>query len=287
MKRITGHTRLLGVFGHPIGHSLSPVMHNAALRELGLDYAYLAFDVDPADLESAVRAIRALGIVGVNVTIPHKENVIPFLDEISHEARLIGSVNTIINRDGRLLGESADGRGFMQALSAAGADVRGKKAVVIGAGGSARAVLYALVTHGASVVVANRTVERGEELAKRINEVTSPDSVRATSLRPDSLREAVEGADLLVNCTSVGMWPDTDAVPCPEDLLHSGLFVYDLVYNPLRTKLIAEAEKAGATAICGLKMLVYQGAASFKMWTGIDPPVETMENAVLEEMSAR
>jgi shikimate dehydrogenase len=287
LKGITGKTRLLGVYGHPIGHSLSPVMQNAALKDLGLDYVYLAFDIDPLRLDQAVQAIGALGFAGVNVTIPHKENVTAFLDEVSREARLIGSVNTISNKDGRLLGESTDGIGFLRALCAAGAEVKGKKAVVLGAGGSARAVLYTLVTSGASVIVANRTQERGEELARRINDVTSPGSVNAIQLTPDSLKEAVGSADILVNCTSVGMWPEIDATPCPEDLLHSGLFVYDLIYNPLRTRLIQDAERVGATAINGLKMLVYQGAASFKIWTGQDAPVDVMEKAALDEMERR
>jgi shikimate dehydrogenase len=287
LRGITGKTRLLGVYGRPIGHSLSPAMQNAALAELGLDYLYLAFDVDPLRLETAVQAIRAIGIAGVNVTIPHKENVIAFLDEVSPESRLIGSVNTISNRDGRLLGESTDGRGFLQAFDAAGVAVEGKRAVVIGAGGSAVAVVYALVTSGASVTVANRTQKRGEELARRINDATSSGSVHAMPLTPESLKEAVESADILVNCTSVGMWPETDATPCPRDFLHSGLFVYDLIYNPLRTRLIRDAEIAGATAINGLKMLVYQGAVSFKVWTGQEPPIEVMEKAALAEMASR
>lgn len=262
-------------------------MQNAALRELGLSYVYLPFDVDPLRLDQAVHAIRALGVAGVNVTIPHKENVAAFLDEVSQEARLIGSVNTITNRDGRLLGDSTDGVGFLQSLYAAGAEVKGKRAVVIGAGGSARAVLYALVTNGASVIVANRTLERGKDLARRINDVTSPGSVNAIQLAPDSLKEAVESADILVNCTSVGMWPEIDATPCPENLLHSGLFVYDLIYNPQRTRLLLDAERAGATAINGLKMLVYQGAASLKIWTGQNAPVEIMERAALDELERR
>ncbi|MDO8684612.1 MAG: shikimate dehydrogenase [Armatimonadota bacterium] len=287
MKGITGQTKLLGVFGHPVVHSLSPAMHNAALEELGLNCVYLPFDVDPAHLEQAVHAIRALGAIGVNVTIPHKEKVIPFLDEVSPQARLIGSVNTISNKDGRLLGESTDGEGFLQALKAVGTNVKGKRAVVIGAGGSSRAVTYALVSHGASVTVANRTLERGEELARSINEITSSDDAHAVSLAPEELKEAIEGADILVNSASMGMWPDVDFTPCPEELLHPGLLVYDLVYNPLHTKLLQAAERVGAATISGIKMLVYQGAISFKIWTGRDPSVDVMESAALAELTAR
>jgi shikimate dehydrogenase len=278
---------VLVVYGHPIGHSLSPAMHNAALGHLDLDYVYLPFDVDPLRLERSIQAIRALGIAGVNVTIPHKENVATFLDEISQESKLIGSVNTICNRDGRLLGESTDGRGFLAAIRAAGTEVNGKRAVVIGAGGSARAVLYALVTNGAQVTVVNRTLERGEELARRINEITSPGSVSAKPLTSNSLKETVESANILVNCTSVGMWPETDATPCPGEILHSRLFVYDLIYNPLRTKLICDAERVGATAINGLEMLIYQGAASFEMWTGRQAPIDVMRKAAGDELAAR
>ena len=280
-------TKLLGVFGCPIEHSLSPAMHNAALQELGLDYVYLAFNVDPQRLESAVSAIRALGIVGVNVTIPHKENIIRFLDEISPEAKLIGSVNTISNKAGRLRGDTTDGEGFIRGLEAAGADVSGKRAVMIGAGGSARAVLYSLVARGASVIVINRTAERGEKLAREINELTSPGAVQAAPLSPDSLKEAVGRADLLVNCTSVGMWPNINESPCPEEFLHPDLLVYDLVYNPPRTELMKAAERVGATAISGLKMLVYQGAASLSIWTGSAPPIDVMEEAAVSELAQR
>jgi shikimate dehydrogenase len=284
LKAIAGHTKVLGVFGRPIGHSVSPAMHNAALNELGLDYVYVAFDVDPAWLERAVQAVRALGMAGVNVTIPHKEEVIRFLDEVSPEARLVGSVNTISNVNGRLRGDSTDGAGFLQAFEEIGAEVREKRAVLLGAGGSARAVLYALLAKGASVTIVNRTMERGEKLAAEFDDV-SPGNARAVMLSPDSLKKAVQDADLLVNCTSVGMWPRVEESPCPEEFLHSGLLVYDLVYNPLRTKLIRDAEKAGAATISGLKMLVFQGAVSFKIWTGYDPPIGIMENAALDALA--
>lgn len=279
MNGITGRTGLIGVFGHPVAHSLSPVMHNAAIMEMGLDYVYLAFDVDPLCLAQAVEGIRALGMVGINVTIPHKEGVAALLDDVSAEASLIGSVNTIVNRNGRLLGETTDGLGFLRALVETAGDVRGKRAVVIGAGGSARAVLHALITNGVTVTMLNRTRERGEKLASEMNAITGSETVQAGSLSTDSLKKALPDADLLVNCTSVGMWPRADESPCPAELLRPGLAVYDLVYNPLRTRLLWDAEKAGATPISGLKMLVSQGAASFRMWTGFHPPVEVMQRA--------
>lgn len=286
MKAITGKTKLLGVLGHPIGHTLSPAMHNAALEHLGLDYRYLAFDVHPSSLGDAVAAVRALGIAGLNVTIPHKKDVIPLLDEISPEAKLIGSVNTIKNEQGRLIGSSTDGEGFLQSLEAVGVDPRGKRAVVLGAGGSARAVAHALVANGAVVTLSNRTLDRAESLARRINEVTAPGSVSVAPLAHGGLKEVIGSADMLVNCTSVGMCPNVDSSPCLEDLLHSGLVVYDLIYNPLRTKLMSAAENVGAMTVSGLKMLVYQGAVSFRIWTGIDPPVDVMENAVLAGLTA-
>ena len=279
---MSGNTKVLGVFGHPIAHSLSPAMQNAALKELEVDYVYVPFDVEPSRLGEAAAAIRTLDLVGVNVTIPHKERIIDYLDAVSEEARLIGSVNTVHNDRGRLRGYSTDGEGFLGPLRSEGFGVQRKCAVVLGAGGSAKAVVYALVTNGAQVTVLNRTVERGETLAEQINAVTSSEAVRALPLHmPDVIRDA----DLLVNCTSVGMHPGTERTPCPKELLHSGLLVYDLVYNPLRTRLLEEAEKAGAKTMSGARMLAHQGAESLRIWLRREPPLDLMEKVVMSALA--
>lgn len=280
---VSGETRVAGVFGCPVSHSQSPVMHNAAFGQMGLDFVYVPFDVHPDNLEAAVEGIRALNMVGVNVTIPHKERVIPFLDWVSEDALLIRSVNTIHHVDGQLRGYSTDGEGFIRALKTSGKDPTGSKAVVLGAGGSARATAHALVTNGAEVAVANRTFGRAVELAELL---------RAFSIKPIALdsvdaRKAMREADLLVNCTSVGMHPKADDQPIPSEWLHNGLFVYDQIYNPLETRLLKAARSAGCQAANGVKMLVFQGAVSFELWTGKTPPVEVMEAAVLEGLRSR
>jgi shikimate dehydrogenase len=255
-------------------------MHNAAFRALGLDIVYVPFEVHPDNLEKAVSGIRALGFLGVNLTIPHKERVAQFLDWIDEEARLIGSVNTIHNVEGVLRGYSTDGQGFIKALENAGKRPEGSNAVVLGAGGAARATAYALVTRGVTVTIANRTFSRAVELAGLLSYISGKD-VKAVSLDSEETQKAIQSADLLVNCTSVGMYPNVDEQPIPSEWLHPGLFVYDQIYNPLETRLIKAAKKIGAQAVNGVGMLVYQGAIAFEIWTGQSPPIDVMEKAVV------
>jgi shikimate dehydrogenase len=279
---ISGKARVLGVFGHPIGHSLSPAMHNAAIEALGLDYVYVPFDVAPQDLEKAVEGVRALGIAGVNVTIPHKEAVMAFLDEIDQDALEIGSVNTIANRGGRLIGSSTDGPAFIRSLVETGYEPKGSKAVLWGGGGAGRAVAFALVKSGAEVVVFDEAPGKAEKLAQDVRGAMKADVARGESefeRAVDHLREA----NLLVNCTPVGMYPNVDRMPVSEDLLRADMTVYDVVYNPMRTRLLQAAEKKGARAVSGMKMFVYQGAISFTTWTGIEPPTDNMEAVVVEQ----
>jgi len=284
---VVGSTRVLGVFGHPVSHSLSPAMHNAAIEHLNIDYVYVPFHVLPEALEQAVGGVRALQIAGVNVTIPHKERVVDLLDEVSDQARQIGSVNTVINRDGRLIGDTTDGPGFVRSAEAAWGGIAGVRALILGAGGSARAVSFALAAIGCPVVIANRTPHRAVELAEALRSVFGTDAARAVGLEREQLARELRSADLLVNTTSVGMSPDVDGIPLPPDLLRPGLMVYDLVYNPLRTRLVEEAESRGARAVSGLGMLVYQGALSFEMWTGIEAPVDVMERAASGHFARR
>ena len=279
---ILGSTKVLGVIGHPVSHSLSPVMHNAAIRAMGLDYVYVPFHVRPDDLENAVRGFRAMGIAGINVTIPHKERIIAFLDEISDDAKRIGSVNTVINSGGRLRGETTDGMGFLRSAEAAWGKIEGGRVVVLGAGGSAKAVAYALADAGCEVVIANRTLDRAIELTGGLRAAFGAAGSRAVGLLGEELAEELGGADLLVNTTSVGMHPDVDGIPIPPDLLHSGLKVYDLVYNPRETALIREALARGARAMNGLSMLAHQGAVSLEMWTGVPAPVDVMAGAIMD-----
>lgn len=284
---VIGTTRVTGVFGYPVEHSQSPAMQNAAFREMGMDFVYVPFSVSPDDLESAIRGVRALGMVGVNLTIPHKERVIEHLDWVSEDATKIRSVNTVHNHDGVLKGYSTDGPGLVRALESSGKSPSGSRAVVIGAGGSARATAYALVKAGADVTVANRTESRAVELADQLRPILGQAAPRAIGLESSYAAEAVREADLLVNCTPVGMHPKMDEQPVPSEWLHDGLFVYDQIYNPLETRLLSAAKAAGAKVANGVKMLVFQGALSFEIWTGKEPPVRVMEASVINAMQAR
>jgi shikimate dehydrogenase len=285
---IRGSTRVLGVFGYPVEHSLSPSMHNAALMRLGLSYVYVPFSVTPDALGAALRSLPALGIVGVNLTIPHKERAMSLVDEVTEDAREVGAINTVHCVDGRLIADNTDGRGFFQPLREAGLEVRDRQAVVVGAGGAARAVVFQLVRNGAVTIwLANRSLERAERLAASVAKAGfGADRVRPLPLEDrDALERAMRGAELLVQTTRVGMAPEIDAPPpVPIAALHRNLFVYDLVYNPMETRLLAEARKCGCQVLGGVKMLVYQGAAAFERWTGVWPPTDVMEAAVTENL---
>lgn len=256
-------TRLLGLIGDPVEHSLSPRLHSFLLGRAGLNYSYLAFRVPRESLAAALEGMRALGIRGLNVTIPHKEAVVPLLDGLSPGAEAVGAVNTIVNLRGRLIGHNTDIEGFLAPLAVRGIAVRGKKAVVVGAGGAAAAVAYALLAAGAEVAIANRTPERARALARRLSRAGA-----AEAAGTEALPALLPQADILVNATPVGMWPRTDEIPVPPELIHEGLLVYDLVYVPSETRLLAEARARGAEAIGGLEMLVRQGVRALELWTG-------------------
>ena len=278
---ISGETKILGVIGHPVEHTSSPAMHNAALAALELDCVYVAFHVRPDELERAVAGMRGLGIGGLNVTVPHKVGVMAHLDEISEEARAIGAVNTIANRNGRLSGYNTDAYGVMESLrQEGGLEHLPPKVVLLGAGGAARAILYALLQceEVEEIVLLNRTVEKAEALAGDLD----PD---ATKVRVGGLEQRADicKAGLLINSTSVGMHPNEDASPVEDaDCLHDGLLVLDIVYNPLQTQLMCQAVARGARALNGLGMLIFQGARSFEIWTGRKPPTEVMKDAALQ-----
>jgi len=276
---INSDTILYGVLGDPIRHSRSPIMIGRAFREMGINAAYAAFRVEPQDLSAAMQGIRALGLGGANVTIPHKIEVMRYLDEIDEGARVAGAVNTIVNKGGRLIGYNTDGIGYVRSLkNETGASLAGARVLMLGAGGAARGVAYALAREGVErIYIANRTLERAVELADLIGEYTS-----AVGLRTADVQDIMREVDIVVNTTSVGMSPNVDETPLPAELLHDRLIVSDLIYNPQETRLLREAALAGATVHNGLGMFIYQGAYAFELWTGQPAPTDAMREVVLE-----
>ncbi|MBI3089506.1 MAG: shikimate dehydrogenase [Candidatus Tectomicrobia bacterium] len=279
--------RVLAVLGQPIEHSLSPLMHNTAIQALGLAYVYVAFEVAPADLAEAVAGLRALGVRGYNLTIPHKERVLPYLQELTEEARLIGAVNTVRLDGQRLIGHNTDGVGLLAALRRdGGIDPAGKRCVVLGAGGAARAVVVQLALAGAAeILIANRTPERAAALASHVAANVGGVALAALPLDGERLRQPLARADLVINATSVGMGDDA-ASPLPADVLSDRHFVCDLIYRPPQTRLLRQARQRGARVLNGLGMLLYQGAAAFQWWTGEPFPVEQVRRALLEHLAA-
>jgi len=271
--------KVYGVIGNPIEHSLSPVMHNAAFEALGLDAIYLAFRVAEHDLGDAIRGAKSLGIAGLNVTIPLKEKALAFV-EADDIASRIGAINTIDFTSETPTGYNTDGIGALTVLKERVGEIKGKEVLILGAGGAARAIAFYLDTEGARLTIANRTEDRAAMLASSLH------NADFISLSEEELKRHIKDADILINTTSVGMYPRADATLVNAGMMHSRLVVFDIVYNPAETKLLREAKKAGVqTIIEGVKMLVYQGAASFRIWTGMEPPVEVMEAAVRKALS--
>ena len=273
----------LGIIGYPIGHSMSPVFQQAALDECGIDARYVAYQVAPEEVEEFINGLRQPGAKGINVTVPHKLAVMPFLDEIDDWATEAGAVNTIVNRDGRLTGHNTDGYGFLRALrEGAGFEPQGRRTLILGAGGAARGVVLALAREGVGeLTIANRTPERAENLAQLAHNRGIP--ANAISLADADLAEAAASAELIVNCTTIGMThgPGEDETPLTGDAIPATALVNDLVYNPLETRLLREAAQAGAKTLGGIEMLVYQGAASFEMWLERPAPVAVMLEAAI------
>lgn len=275
--QISGRTQIVAIIGDPVAHSLSPAMHNAAFRALKLDFAYVAFPVRPGHVRQALEGIRALGIAGVNVTVPHKERVIPWLDSISPTARRAGAVNTIVQRDGRLHGENTDVSGFLHALREGGFRFRGRRALVIGAGGVARAVLTALAEGKAgTVTVANRTVARAQRLARTFRSTAV--SMVGAPLTVLQEREVMSACDLIVNATSVGLHGER-FFPLAYGVTPPTCVFVDLIYGK-RTDFLARAGRARRRSLDGSGMLVHQGAAAFTLWTGHAAPVAVMRAAL-------
>lgn len=262
-----------GLIGNPVGHSLSPPMHEAAYAELGIDARYLTFEPDPRDVGDAIHGADALGVLGLNVTIPFKRDALAHVDPDDLATR-IGAVNTVDFSADPPTGHNTDAGGLLRAFEHHGVAVDGRDAVVVGAGGAGRAAAFALADAGATVHVANRTVERANDLAE--------DVPGATGHGLDDLGSLVPAADLLVNATSVGM--EEDRTPVPAEALHADLAVLDAVYRPLETRLLREAAEAGATTVDGAWMLLFQGVLAFERWTGRDAPVAAMNDALRERL---
>jgi len=278
---ISGHTRVLCVIGYPIEHSMSPIMHNAVIHELKLNYIYLAFNVSPNNLNMAVKGFRAFNIKGINVTLPFKQKIMKYLDDIDPIAQKIGAVNTIKNNNGNLIGRNTDAEGAKNALINAGYTISGKNILILGAGGAARALTCILAKDINRIVIANRTEKRSIKLA---NELKKNFSIKVEGKKNtiSVLKEESKKADILINTTPIGMYPNVEKSPIPAEFLHKDLIVYDIVYNPLETKLMKDATKMGCNTIGGLDMLVNQGALAFEWWTNKKPNINLMKNKVIE-----
>lgn len=286
MMKIHGTTKVLGIIGWPVAHSLSPAMHNAALDFLGLDYIYVPFPVEPQFLCAATEGLRRLGVWGCNVTIPHKTAIIPFLDRITREAELAGSVNTVY-RDGTLfVGHNTDGTGFLASLRTdLNRDPADATVLLLGAGGAARGALSVLAAAGAArIIIANRTPERGQALADRFGALFPSVRFEVCSLDGGGLKNSLRCADLLVNTTSVGM-DGTKFEYFPVWYMRPGSVVYDMVYVPAETPLLAAAREHGLACVNGAGMLAGQGEAAFVIWTGHEAPRNIMKRKLFEELA--
>lgn len=273
---------LLGVIGSPIAHSKSPQMHTAGLKALGIKGAYVPLHVHPGSLGEAISSIRTLGFRGINVTLPHKVAVIPYLDAVDRSAEAIGAVNTIVNNGGVLTGYNTDGIGYVRSLkSEAASDLAGRRIMVIGAGGAARGILDALLLERpASVIIANRSREKAAELAESWS---GRGDLKGIGL--GEIEEYVQGMDIVINTTSVGMHPNVDQMPIDPDILPEGIVVSDLIYNPLHTRFLFESERRkGCVIHSGVGMFLYQGAYALEYWTGRPAPIKEMRQALLESL---
>lgn len=273
------NTQIVGLFGHPIKHTYSPFIHNIAFEINKLDYVYIPFDIPPANLKNAVKGILALGIKGFNLTIPHKEKIMEFMSNISEEASIVGSVNTVVNEMGKLNGYNTDVTGILETLNPYKKSISGEMISVVGSGGAARAVVYALIRHfkPKKIFLINRTEQRAETLINYFKAKMKFDGFSIKELYPPALVNIFKDSKLIVNSTSVGMYPEIDdAVTTLDDSFTKDQIVFDLVYNPLKTKLLQIAEKKGATILDGLNMLVYQAAGAFKLWTGEEMPIDKL-----------
>lgn len=282
-KRLDSATQIIGVIGHPIKHSYSPLMHNSAFALDGLNYIYLPFDVHTSNLKSALKGMVALGIKGFNVTIPHKEKIIEMMHNISEEAAVVGAVNTIVNENGSLNGYNTDVNGITETLLPFKDELADATVSVIGAGGASRAVIYSLIRYFkvGKINIINRTVQKAESLKEYFSVKMHFEDFSAIELTPPDIVETLKSSKLIVNTTSIGMFPDIDDSPTTiEESFNENQIVFDIIYTPLNTKFLKIAESRGAIILNGLRMFVEQGARSYEIWTGqkmsVDPVYHTL-----------
>ena len=282
---ITGNTEVFAVIGDPIEHTLSPTMHNAAFEHLKLDFVFLAFRVTPDELENAIRGACSLGIRGLNVTMPHKHAVTEFLTQADPAVKFLRAANTILNQHGRLRGFNTDGLGAIKALKSNGVDLDGTKVLLLGAGGAAKAIAFSLAKEVEQLCILNRDSMKARELASMLEPFGK--SIIGEELTRNQIQQRLQESDVLINATSVGMAPHSNESLAEPSWLRPQLAVMDIVYNPIETKLIRSAAAIGATTIKGTEMLLYQGAASFEIWTQCKAPIEVMQNAILKRLHAQ
>ena len=287
-NKLKQNTHIVCLIGHPILHSFSPMMHNIAFDLSGLNYLYLPFDVPPASLKDAMRGVIALGIKGFNVTIPHKEKISEYLTNISEEAAVIGAVNTVVNENGKLNGCNTDVEGAIRTLSPYKEDISGQTVSIIGAGGASRSVIYALIRHFKvnNINIINRTLQKAESLCEYFSNKMHFENFKAYDLMPPDLVNILNNSKLIVNTTPVGMHPDTDDSPTTNHKsFNKDQIIFDVVYNPLKTKFLQTAEISGAKVVNGLTMLIEQGASSFELWTGEKMPVQKIYRTLFSYLS--
>lgn len=281
LMSISGKTQLIILIGNPVEHSMSPKMHNAAFQKLGLDYVYVALRVDNDKVREAIQGIRAFNMKGANVTVPHKIMAMQYLDEIDPTAEKIGAINTILNKEGSLYGTNTDGIGAVRSLKEEGINLKHKKIVMIGAGGVARPISYYLAPEASEFVLFDLVEKSVMELTQELNDIIGG-TIRGYKSDEKLISKEVQDADIFINATPIGMSPKINTSIIPSSLLRKDLAVFDVVYNPLETKLLKDAKKIGAKAVSGVMMLVYQGVAAFELWTGKKAPVSLMKQMVLE-----
>ena len=273
------NTKLIGLIGHPIKQSYSPFIHNIASQLKNLDYIYLPFDVIPDNLKDALKGVIALGINGLNVTVPHKEKIITYLDDLSEESSTIGAVNTILNDHGKLKGFNTDVHGIIESLTPFKNYIASADVSIIGAGGAARAAIFTLIRFFKpnKITIINRTIQRADTLQNYFTEKMKFDNFRTKELFPPELVETLHSSKLIINATPVGLFPDINDTPINlKESFHKDQLLFDMIYNPVETKLLSIAKQQGAEILGGLKMLVHQAAKSFELWTGEEMPIEKL-----------
>jgi len=281
---ISGKTAVYAIIGDPVDHSLSPLVQNAAFRSIGMNAVYVPFRVKQSTLGSAVEGLRDVGVKGFNVTSPYKLRVVRYLDKLDRTAAEIGSVNTVVNRNGSLLGYNTDGIGAVNAFRGAGAILEGKSVLLFGAGGAGKAIAFAMASRVRTILLANRTLTKATRLQNQLHK-KFPVNISHTAISNPKLQLLVKGSDVIINASSMGM-DGRNNPPVHEGSISAGQWVLDIVYKPIQTKLLRTAESAGAQTINGLDMLVSQGAASFELWTGRKAPMSEMRGAIAQNVMA-